>query len=492
MTSSFTAPLRALFLGLGLLAAATPIHAKTRYVHASAGNIDVVSSITEERTLRFLHELVGLRLLIEDLLDTPVTQPATQVIIFRTQKEMDEFFPSENQYWVRYDRKWHTTTSPEGELFVTVDDWPNDKILRHGAMRLYATRLISRALPKCPFWIYEGLATFLCTVEYRNGTLRLGEDRIERRDVLFKHADRLPLAETLGKNWNSKDISGLWHLWLTQDYAGNRAKIRELARLIRQGAPGNAETVSQAFGLSVAELQEMLYKHMRRVREVTVDIPAPTTGSLGRLAFQPAADLDVAIARNLIALTLDQRPPGLRAALDSLKAAHPDSPRPRELLARLATLEGDTATAIEHWLEACARQTGNPFGYLVPLRQALEPRIGQINLSPALPPERTAELRRYADVAMTLNPGNSEGFQWSAWIEALAPEPQPERVDRIEATHARYLHPGTFLPLAISNIRLKRYEHANRLLDEYETLLGAANPNKPAIEFLRKRIPAAG
>ncbi len=491
MTSSFTAPLRALILILGLLVVFRPLHAKTRYIHATAGNIDVVSSISEERTQRFLHEIMGLRLIIEDLLDTPVTQPATQIIIFRTQKEMDEFFPPEDLYWTRFDRKWHTTTAPEGEVFVTVDDWPNDKILRHGAMRLYATRLISRALPKCPFWIYEGLATFLCTVEYRNGTLRLGEDRIERRDVKFMHAERLPLAETLGKNWNSKDISGLWHLWLTQDYEGNRPKIRELARLIRQGTPGNADTVSQVFGLPVAELQESLYKHMRRVREVTVERPVPTAGLLSGITFQPATALDVAIARNLIALTLEKRPPQLAAALGSLREAHPDSPRPRELLARLATLEGDPESANEHWLQACARNTGNPYGYLVPLRHALEPRMAQINLSPSLTPERAAELRRFADASVTLNPGSPEGFHWFAWIEALAPDPQAARVDRVEASHARYLHPGTFLPLAIANLRLKRFEHATRLLDEYEQLFGPDSPNKPAIEFLRKRIPAS-
>ena len=490
MTSSYTAPLRAFILGVGLLTVTVPLQGKSRYLHATAGNVDVVSSISEERTKRFLHELIGLRLIIEDLLDTPVTQPDTQVIIFRTQNEMDEFFPPSNLYRMRLDRKWHTTTSPEGEVFVTVDDWPNDKILRHGAMRLYATRLISRALPKCPFWIYEGLATFLCTVEYRNGALRLGEDRIERRDFYFKHAERLPLDETLGKAWNSKDISGLWHMWLTQDYEGNRSKIRELARLIREGAPGNADTVSQAFGQTVSELQKSLYKHMRRVREVTVDRPAQTAALLDGLTFQPATALDVAISRNLIALTLEKRPSDLGATLASLRDAHPESPRPIELLGRLATLERDTESANHHWLQACRRNTRNPYGYLVPLRQAIEPRMAQINLSPSLTAERVEELRRFADKSVTLNPGSSEGFQWFAWVEALAPDPQSARMDQVENSHARYLHPATFLPLAKANIRLKRFEHASRLLDEYERLFGADSPNKPAIEFLRKRTPA--
>ena len=99
------------------------------------------------------------------------------------------------------------------------------------------------------------------------------------------------------------------------------------------------------------------------------------------------------------------------------------------------------------------------------------------------------ELRRHADLATTLNPGNPEGFRWSAWVEALAPEPGPERVDRVEATHARYLHPGTFLPLAIANVRLKRYDHATRLLDEYERIFGADSPNQAVVAVLRKRIP---
>jgi hypothetical protein len=51
-----------LFVLIGCVVALTgPAFSKPRYLHATTGNIDIVSSMSEERTTRFLHELVGLR-----------------------------------------------------------------------------------------------------------------------------------------------------------------------------------------------------------------------------------------------------------------------------------------------------------------------------------------------------------------------------------------------------------------------------------------------
>jgi hypothetical protein len=485
-----------LFVLIGCVVALTgPAFSKPRYLHATTGNIDIVSSMSEERTTRFLHELVGLRKIVEDLLDTPVTQPATQIIVFSSQNEMDEFFPEKEwrsmaTIW-KFNIKWHTATSAEGEVFSIINEWPNDKVFRQEALKTYAARLISRALPECPYWIYEGLAAALCTLEYRDGIVRLGESRIDRRDMKFIPAARIPLVETLGKAWNSKDVPGLWDMWLTQDYEGNRPKIRRLAELIRQGAKGDADTLSQAFGQPVGDIQTALYKHLKRLGETTTDRPALTTDLASDLNYQPATELEMSVARSLVLITLEKRPPGLMASLASLAQANPDSPRPYELLARLASVENDPDAANRYWLQACERNTGNPYAYLIPLREVLEARTGQISLAPSLPPAPAGELRRFADRCVTANPGLPEGFQWLAWIEAFASDPQAERLDRVQQTHARYLRPGIFLPLAVANIRLKRFEQATSLLDEYERIFGPRSNNQAAIIFLRKKVPAS-
>jgi hypothetical protein len=482
----------AVLLGL-VCALASPAFPKARYIHATTGNIDIVSSMSEERTTRFLHELVGIRKIAEDLLGTAITQPATQIIVFSSQNEMDEYFPEKYFIDLKFNQKWHTVSAPEGEVFAIINEWPNDKVFRQAALKLYASRLIGRALPQCPYWIHDGLASFLSTLEYREGVVRLGETTINRRDVKFVPAPRIPLAETLGKAWGSKDVPGLWHMWLTEDYEGNRVKIRRLAELIRQGAAGDAGTLSQAFGQPVADIQTAIDRFLKRerLREVTIDRPALTGDTLRGVTFEPATEFEMTVARSLVALTLEKIPAGLGASLVTLTEANPTSPRPLELRARLATAEKDADSADQFWQRACELNTGNPHAYLVPLRRALEPRMNQVNLSPSLTPERTAELRRYADTCVTANPGLPEAFQWLAWTEAFAPEPQSERVDRVQQSHARYLRPGIFLPLAIANIRLKRFPEATALLDEYEKILGTNGNNQAAIAYLRNRIPAS-
>jgi|GEM_PF-2158493 len=472
-----------------VLAFASPALSKPRYLHATTGNIDIVSSMSEERTTRLLHEFIGIRRIVEDLLGTPVDQPATRLIVFGSQNEMDAFYPEEQWGNWKFNTKWHTATTSQGEVFSVISDWPNDRIYRQGALKRYASNLISRALPNCPYWIYEGLATALCTIEYRDGTVRLGESRIDRSDIKFIPAERLPLAETLGKIWNSKDVPGLWQMWLTQDYEGNRVKIRRLAELIRHGAPGDAATLARAFDQPVSEIQATLYRHMKRLREPTVDRPALTTDLLQKIDYRPATEFEMSVARSFVLVTLEKRPPGLTATLAWLAQAEPASPLPNELLAWLATAENDLATADRHWQQACEKQTGNPYAYLIPLRQSLEPRARQINLAPSLTQERTSELRRYADACVDRNPGSLEGFQWLAWIEALAPAPDAERVERARNTHARFLRPGTYFPLIIADIRLQRFPQAIALLDEYEQIFGPADNNQGVINFLRKKIP---
>jgi hypothetical protein len=504
MTSRFFG--RRLLAVVILATLATPGLPRTTYLHTAVGNIDVVSSMPEERTSRFLHELIGLREIIEDVFGVPVTQSAAQVIVFGSQAEMNDFFPAWELDWLKYSVKWQALMSPEGDTFAIINEWPNDKVFRQAALKEYAAHLINRTLPGCPYWIYDGLASFLCTLEYRDGVLRLGESIINRRDIKIVFSERLPLTETLDKVWMSRDVPALWHLWLTQDYEGNRPKLRQLAHLIRAGAPGNSATVAQAFGQPVAAMQEALYKHMRHIREVTIDRPTLTTGVAGRIAYHPATDFEITVAKSHILISLEKRPPELAASLKALAAANPDSPRPWEALARLATAESRRPIAllgpltpaneippdaISHWLEACARDSRNPYAYLVGLRRVLEPRSSLIDLRPSLPEARIAELRQFADRCATLNPGDPDGFLWSAWLEALAPQPDPTRVDAIERTDTRFLRPGALIPLAIANIRLGRFDHASPLLDEYQQRLGDRAKNQAAVDFLRKRIAVA-
>lgn len=492
MTLFIRAPRRVLLLGLSLLASALPAHAKTRYLHATASNIDIVSSMSEARTTRFLHELIGIRLIVEDLFGTPLTQPATQVNVFGTRDEMTEFFPKATFYWGRhtYTKAWHTATSPEGELFAVIDNWPNDWVVRQGSMAKYASRLISRALPNCPYWISEGLANYLSTIEYHDGKLRLGESILVRRDIKIIYDNRIPLAETMDKEWMSKDIIDLWHMWLTRDYEVNRLKVRELAERMRHGAPGNAVTVSQVFGQPIDDIQAKLYEHMKRVLDKPIDLPAPTRELLANVAYKPATDFEMTVARSLVYVMIEDRPPDLRDTLEALAQANPGSPRPLEALARLAAANNDMGTANDYWRQACAKGSTNAFAYLAVLRQALEPRSTVINLYPSLLPEKAIELREISDTAVGANPGLVEGYFWQAWIEAFAPEPQAERLTQVEKTHARYLRPAILMPLAIAHIRLKQLDEARILLDEYEKNPAADPKNAPAIAYLRKRIAA--
>jgi hypothetical protein len=487
MLSLYPAPLRVLILCVGLLAIAGPVHATARYLHATAGNMDIVSGMSEERTKRFLHELVGVRLLIEDLLDTPILQNSTQVIVFGSQSEMTDFYPGADEL-TRIRITWYCTTSEFGDTFSVVHNWPNDKRHRQNALHAYASWLISRSFRECPYWLNHGLSRFLSTLEYRDGAMRLGASAIEHPDD-DKPAKRIPLAETLNKSWGSKDTYGLWRLWLTEDYEGNRTKIRQLANLIRGGAPGNADTVSQVFGRPIAEMQAALYKHMRSFGDVTVDRPSLTNPVLADVTFTPATPFELAMAKDMVLSTMRRRPPSVKPALLAQIKDNAPSPRPAEALARLELADLQLEAADQFWLLAAAKGTANSYAYLVVLRKVIEPRISRINLQPSLTPERATELRQLADRCAAIDPGRYEAHVWSAWLETIAPDPQVERLERVLQSQARYMRPDVFLPLAIANIRLKRFAEATALLDEYDKQLANHRAySESAVEFLRQKI----
>lgn len=491
--------IRPLVLCVGLLALAGPTQAAVKYIHATAGNIDIVSAMSEARTKRFLHELVGIRLLIEDLLGAPVVQNSTQVIVFGSPREMTDFYQAPDSASF-YRLTWYCTTSDFGDTFSIVNDWPNDKRYRQEALHTYASWLINRTFRSCPYWINHGLSQLLSTLEYHDGTLRLGATAIEPKGdwrpsysptpLPSKVPKRIPLADTLNQEWGSKDTFGLWRMWLTEDYDGNREKIRWLADLIRRGAPGNADTVSQVFGQPIAEIQTALYKHMRKLGDVTVDRPSITNPVLADVAFSSATPYDEGIAKGMVLSTITGRPATVMKDLQALFTTHAGSPRPAEAIARLAMADHKPDVAENFWLMAAAKGTGNSYGYVVVLRKVIEPRISRIDLQPSLLPDRAADLRQLVDRCVAIDPGRYEALVWSAWLEALAPDPQVERLDRVLQSQTRFLQPNAFLALAVANIRLKRFTEAAALLDEYEKLFGnnrAYNTN--LVDFLRKKIP---
>jgi len=285
-------------------------------------------------------------------------------------------------------------------------------------------------------------------------------------------------------------VAGIWNFWLTQDYEGNRTRIRKLVELMRQGAPGDGHTVSLAFGVPLADIQAALGRHARRIRESTTDRPALSTARLAQLVYRPATDFEQEIARGMILTTLQKRPPGVESRVMLLEEQHPDSPRPAEILAKLALLNADPTAADRHWLRAVEKNTTNSYAYLVSLRERLEGRTTQIDLRASLPAKLADELRHQADQCIALNPAEFEGHYWLAWIEALADAPQAERLAAVTECPARFVRPGIFIPLAIANLRLKRFAEARSLIEDYLRIFGKRIRNQAAADYLLNKALA--
>jgi hypothetical protein len=388
--------------------------------------------------------------------------------------------------------KWAYNTSKAGDVIALVGEKLNQKRYREGGYAAFGRYLLARTVPECPAWIYDGLSEYLCTVQHKNGMLKWGEPPfVEPGRASTKSSVSFSTMMVGRSSEYSENMRRLWHYWLTDAQPQTRARIRRFFEAVRLGEPSDATTVSRIFDVPIDDLQRQVAGHMKRFVDKRIEEPT-ASGELTRgLDLKPATDAEVQAARQILAGTIKEAPAKFYYDLIKFASDNPGSPKPFEALARRALEEQDEIKAAEHWQRARELGTLNPYAYLTLIRQEIGPRIGRLDLKPALLPELTAKMRAAVDRCIECNPGELEAYYWMAWIEAIAPNPEEARLQAINDSKARHVYPGVYLPTAAAYLRLTRKEDAKRLLEEYLKVFRGRGNNEKAAEFLLKKTEPA-
>ncbi len=478
---------------LAALTCVVPLRAAyvAKFNHAVLGRIDVYSSDTPENTRKLLCEMMEVRRQVQELVaPVPLPNPRIAVLIFNRMKDYEAFLPKGTGVMARKEKAIAGFAPTEAGISVAVvkENAFGYQFGRDAVLFYYASYLIQYAVPDAPLWVRVGLPEFMAATEYRGNRIRIGGDFMDHRGHI-RPARLTPLADLMNDekmqpfafaprhdNAFFHETWGLWQQWLANPDPYRRPQVQRLFAAIREGRKGDLATVAEAFGES-AEAIEAARRAPKAVTgfpvlEVNRDADALVAG----LGFQPATELDARYAQALLAATTGKVPGDLAYELRQAADTAPDSPRPLEAEAMLATGQQDGATAEVRWERARELGTDNPFAYLQPVRQAIESRPVFLALKPQLPAALCDTWRQRLGRCLELDPGCADAHYYRILVEAFAPEPDAATVEAAERSGSLYIRPLAQVYLAIARWRLGEVAAAHRLLATLKAypVLGAA------------------
>ena len=486
---------------LAAMLSAIMVPAKSRYLHASVGNIDMLSSLTVEDTKNFLYELLEVREELRELTCSAMSpDPSLQIVIFGQQREMNQYYIPENQGLYKTSTQSDFKVTPNGLAIAIVEDRANFKTWRDLAFANYGVKILEQLQPRAPDWIFFGLTDFLAPVEYRSGLVRLGRPFfLNERGV--HDAKAWPLEDLLAGRGKTEQNTGLfrsrawvfWHTLLAEPTGLDRDRIHRLFEAIRRGAPGDAGTVKDTLGLTIPEL-ENLTKHHDLQRKYPAFERHPAAESLLKdIVIAPASELEERVGLAIFSARCGVRLSEANRDMMQLATLHPESPRPMEALAILAEAAPvKNPNNIElFWRRAMELNTQNPYVHLMNLEERMSGRTLPENLQSAVPEKFADRLREMGDQCQQLNPGELKVYQWLALTEALAPAPHKNRLDLVESSKAQFVFSGTCLSLAVGRWRSGQLDEARRLLHEYLENKAMPGANRPValklLELMQER-----
>lgn len=475
--------MKILRLSLGTLAAmfglALSADAGPKFIHAKVGNLEILSSDSESATRKLLYELIEVREQIRTITGSAVVpDPTMLVVIFDSAKAFEAFIPSNAP---KPEAEWRSTSlfwRGDSGLTLSLIKDETFESSREIALMFYANFLLTSLVPNPPLWMKIGLPEYLSTVEYRRGKISLGRPARDHRENL-KASRLLPLAKLCDDAQMSKHMDTLnhksvlyheswafWHFLLSSQTPSRLEAVRNIVAEMRSGEVADGATVGRAFGLPLTTLQEQERDYFARWQQPTAQLAPAGESQLRSLVFAPATELDRKFA---LAVLFGRARKGLGVfALDllNLARANPESARPYEALANLAVGDDQGGDAEHHWERARENGSTNPFAYLQAVRRHRTALRFNVSLRAEISEMLTERLRGLLDHCLALNPGEMEAYAWLAIVEAYAPTPRGDALDRIDLSQAHALYPAIAPQLAMARWRLGAREDAKRALRE--------------------------
>ena len=485
--------------GAGLLVAAGAA-AREKWIHAQTEHFEMFSCASESTSRELLAKLEQFRATI--LRVYPLRnnrEPPTTVILFDTDSQFERYRPM--RHGEHEEAGGYCVYDPAEAVIVLSDEYDREttqQIIFHEYVHL----LVGARGEHPPVWLNEGLAEFFSTFDTEKGRFVIGRHKPEHVDLLLS-SHLMPLGHLFAITPDSPEYHegsdrGILYAesWLLVHYAllGAKQNVMKpaLARFVGLlETPGAAvdESFRQAFGMDYDAMESRLRDYLHGGGYHMATGPLPLGDLSSQLKFTPAGDEERELALADLRWRL-QAPEDTTYRLMQSANQRPDSPRPYELLAIVASQGNDPEAALRKWQDAVERGSKNAYAYLVVARDRVNQLLAGFSPDYRLPADQAATLRGWLDRALELSPNYLAADEQLALVEAMAAEPRPAVLNRIQAVVNEMPDRSlTLFALAVVHWRVQHFELA-RQIDE---LLLKSPKTDPQVhwlaEVLHRRLP---
>lgn len=477
------------------------MHAAERWLVGRTDHFEVFSSGSEAETRRILTALEQFRAYF--LASFPLrgaSEPRTTIFLFDSDRAFRPYKPL-------YEGKpkdvagYFLGGTDEVVIALTTDlpdpDQDPTGIIYHEYVHL----LLHVRDAKLPVWINEGMAELFSTFAVADGKIIVGK-AIDQHVAVLQHTALLPLERLFAVTKSSPDYNeeqragifyaqswALTHHLLCGEDTENANKFSEFIRLLSFGQPAEP-SFKAAFRQDYAKMQLALRGYLNGGRYYTRSKPADLSDL--KIDLRPALPEQREFALLNLRWRVHEQGDSALAALQLIERS-PSFARPHELLAAIASSEGDTLTALNHWRLAADKLSDNAYVYVQLAKDALSAHTGAGILDARLPVERINQLRRWLGRALVLSPENQDALELAALTEALAESFDVRVINQVQKSVVRMRNPTrTLLALAIVRKRANDAKTALAMLDMLLEHRDADMHTRAAADALRDRLRPSG
>lgn len=447
--------------------------AAEKWLYGKSDHFEVYSSASERDTRTLVEKLERFRRnFLRTLPPAPFHDPRTTLVIFGSDRGFEPFKP-------RYKGKVNDVAGyfqgmPDEVVIALSADRDMEQtipVIYHEYVHLL---MHSRGY-RLPPWLNEGLAELYSTFDGVGRDLMLGRPIIHHLAVL-SGGEHLPINRLFAVTQGSPDYNeserrsvfyaqswALVHYWLCgmAEDKEHLVKFEQFLTLLQIGHSPDA-SLREAYGLTQKQMEAKLETYVRRVSYIVKKFPNPEADLPLRLEMQPASDFERDLTLASLRWRIQQSGDTAYRMLEFAEK-EPSSPRPHEVLAALAMVDGEQTRAVDYWRKAAELGSGNAFIYQALAAYDLQQWLMGVSLNFRFPEKSCAELRGWLDRAIALSPEYAEAWDWLALTEAFAPKVRAAVIRQIDERRKRLREPRPRLSAALALIayRQKMWEYAD-------------------------------
>ncbi len=383
-----------------------------------------------------------------------------------------------------------TLSSADGEW-----DDPLETVLHEYVHLLLHTRGL-----QLPTWLNEGLAEVFSTFRVNGGTVEYGRPKDLYVTLLNRSAlmpmSRLLAVDESSPDYNEETRAGMFYAqsWAMVHYllcGEDRTNAQRLGRYLQEMAlaPGASDRkFREIFADDFNRLESKLRGYLQGGRYYQRSGPLPLANLAGGIALRAATDFERDFSLLNLKWRVHRTGDAMLAALQ-LAQLEPKSPRPHELLAAIAALDGEVERAYQGWQRAAELRSESSFAAVQAARWKIRELGARADLNLRLPEADAAQLRLWLDRALTRSPRDEDALEVLAWVEARAPEFRASIVNLVQSRVLALKNPNpTLLALAVIRWRAQDVATATSMVQAVLNSPQAKPETKAEARLLQWRI----